>query len=76
MRVCPDLPIYGGIQERFAESVAYFGRVLGRPFNAADMPTLNAAPEATVADPELERAFIERSPLDLELYDYALQLVR
>jgi hypothetical protein len=71
-----DLPIHVGIQERFAESVEYFGRVLGRSFNAADIPTLNAASEATVTDPELERAFIERSPLDLELYDYALQLVR
>jgi sulfotransferase famil protein len=69
-----DCPIHVGLQERFAESVRYFGRVLGRDFDADGVPTLNAAPETTAVDPELERAFQARSPLDLELYDYAVQL--
>jgi hypothetical protein len=69
-----DLPVHVGIQERFGESVDYFGRVLGRRFDAADVPTLNAAPDAAVVDPELERVFAERCPLDIELYDCAVQL--
>jgi hypothetical protein len=69
-----DLPIHVGIQERFGESVDYFGRVLGRRFDAAAVPTLNAAPDAAVVDPELARLFAERSPLDLELYAYAERL--
>jgi len=69
-----DLPIHVGIQERFGESVDYFGRVLGRRFDASEVPTLNAAPDAAVVDPELERVFAERSPLDLELYACSVRL--
>ena len=69
-----DVPIHVGIQERFDESVDYFGRVLGRRFNAGDVPTLNVAPAAVAADPELERMFAERSPLDVELYAHAVRL--
>lgn len=69
-----DYPIHVGLQERFGESVQYFGRVLGRDFDAGGVPTLNAAPDAPAVDPALERAFRARSPLDIELYDYAVQL--
>jgi hypothetical protein len=69
-----DTPIHVGIQERFDESIDYFGRVLDRRFDAAAVPTLNAAPDAPVADRELERVFAERSALDLELYAYAVRL--
>jgi len=70
-----DHPIHVGIHERFDESVGYFGRVLGREFHAREVPRLNAAPEAApVLDPELERIFAERNPLDLELYDDAVKL--
>jgi hypothetical protein len=69
-----DLPIHVGIQERFAESVEYFGQVLGRRFDANDVPALNVGPDAAIVDPELERVFAERSALDLELYAYAVRL--
>ena len=68
-------PIHVGIHERFDESIAYFARVLGRQFSAADLPALNVGTNAPQPpDPAVESVFMERNRLDMELYDYASRL--
>ena len=68
-------PIHVGIHERFDESIAYFARILGRRFTAADLPSLNVGANAPQPpDPAVESVFMQRNRLDLELYYYAARL--
>src|SRR4030095_16750946 len=66
--------IHVGIHERFADSVAYFARVLGRPFTARDFPSLNVGTKMPATDPAVEMEFLQRNQLDLELYEFASRL--
>jgi hypothetical protein len=67
-------PIHVGIFERHAESVDYFGRVLGRALCAADVPFKNVGHDMPRPSPALEARFRERNALDFELYDRAAQV--
>jgi len=70
-----EYPIHVGIYERYAESIGYLSRVLGRPFEAEDLPLLNVGGRQTTHDPRLEVAFRDRNALDLELYDFCRTLL-
>jgi hypothetical protein len=68
-------PIHVGIHERYADSIAYFGELLGRRWNEKDVPSHNVGTGAPAYDAKLEAAFRERNALDFELYDFALRLL-
>jgi hypothetical protein len=70
-----DYPIHVGIYERYAESIGYLSRVLGHPFGAEDLPSLNVGRRPAAENPILEAAFRERNTLDLELYEFSRVLL-
>lgn len=68
-------PIHVGIYERYADSIAYFARVLGRDFDRSDVPRHNVGRADVPVDTRLEAAFRERNALDIELYAFAARLL-
>ena len=73
-RTIAEYPIHLGIYERYADSVAHFAEVMGADFQASDVATLNPGMEGETSSPELESAFCERNPLDMELYEFVSDL--
>ena len=67
-------PIHVGIHERFDDSIAYFARVLGRRFGAAELPPLNVGAQPQSLDPGVESSFMQRNRLDMQLYQFAARL--
>ena len=70
-----DYPIHVGVYERYAETIDYFARVLGRSFKADEVPRLNVGMAPPQVDRRLETAFRERNQLDLDLYDFVTRLL-
>ena len=62
-----------GLQERFAESLAWFGETLGWP--GVEAGRLNTSPGSASGFSESERRLVlGHNALDLELYDFAQRL--